>query len=100
MQSDEKEGELTTLMSVLMGVAGIVSLVCWIMVLIKIFKENIGLGILGIFCGIFAFIYGWVKVKQYNIKNVMVAWTVALLVMILAQMMGGAMMFQQLSATM
>lgn len=91
---------MTTLMSVLMGLSGIVSLVCWIMVLIRIFKENIGLGILGIFCGIFAFIYGWVKVKQYNIKNVMVAWTVALLVMILAQMMGGAMLFQQFSATM
>lgn len=91
---------MATLMGVLMGLAGIVSLVCWIMVLIKIFKENIGLGILGIFCGIFTFVYGWVKVSQYNIKNVMMAWTIALVVLILSQALGGAMLFQQLSATM
>lgn len=87
-------------MGVLMGLAGIVSLVCWIMVLIKIFKENIGLGILGIFCGIFTFVYGWVKVSQYNIKNVMMAWTIALVVLILSQALGGAMLFQQLSTNM
>ena len=51
------------------------SLVCWIMVLIHIFKENVGLGVLGIFCGLFAFIYGWVKVGEYGIQKVMLAWT-------------------------
>jgi hypothetical protein len=51
-------------------------LVCWIMVLIPTFKENVLYGILGILCGLFAFVWGWVRVKQYGIKNVMVAWTI------------------------
>jgi hypothetical protein len=74
----------------------IVSLVCWIMVLIKIFKQNVGLGILGIICGLFTFIYGWVKVKEFECKNVMVAWTIAIVVAIIAQVLGGAVMFQMI----
>ena len=46
---------------ILLVAVSVVSLVCWIMTLIKIFKVNIGLGILGIICGLFAFIYGWIK---------------------------------------
>jgi hypothetical protein len=64
---------------------GIVSLVCWIMTLIPIFKENVGLGILGIICGLFAFIYGWVKVKEYNNKKVMIVWSIAMVAGLLLQ---------------
>jgi len=70
-------GAIATLLWLLIVACGIVSVVCWVMVLIKIFKENVGLGILGIICGLFAFIYGWVKVKEYDIKKVMLWWTVA-----------------------
>ena len=87
------------LMSIVLIAAGVVSLVCWIMVLIKIFKENVGLGILGILCGLFTFIYGWVKVKEYNCKNVMLAWTAAFIVTIIAQVMGGAVLFQQIMSS-
>ena len=83
--------------TILLFAAGIVSLVCWIMVLIPIFKENVGLGILGIICGLFTFIYGWVKAKEYNIQKVMLIWTIATVVTILAQIMGAGAMFQQMS---
>jgi hypothetical protein len=58
---------------------GLVSFVCWIMTLIKIFKSNVGLGILGIVCGLFAFIYGWVKTEEYQNKKVMIVWSAAFL---------------------
>lgn len=68
-------GILGTLVLLLLIASGIGGMVCWVIVLVNIFKENVGLGILGIFCGIFAYIYGWVKVGEYGIKKVMVVWT-------------------------
>ena len=65
---------------ILSAVCGIVSLVCWIMVVVTMFKKEKSplFGILGIvICGIFAFIMGWVKVKEYGIKNLMLIWTAA-----------------------
>lgn len=56
---------------------GVVWLICWIMALVKIFHDNVGLGILGIFCAPFAFIYGWVKVREHNSQTLMTVWTVA-----------------------
>ena len=67
---------MTAIIGGLLGLVGLASLVCWIMVLIKIFKDNVGLGVLGIFCWLFTFIYGWVKAKEYQVRKVMMAWTV------------------------
>ena len=59
--------------------AWIVALVCWIMVLIPLFKEKgVGHGILGIICGLYPFIWGWMNVTRLNIKNVMIIWSVCL----------------------
>lgn len=60
----------------LLGLIGLASIVCWVMVLIKIFKDNVGLGVLGIFCQLFVFVYGWVKAKEYQVQKVMMAWTI------------------------
>jgi len=61
-------------------VVGIGSLICWILVIVKIFQSGaIGLGICAIICPLFAFIYGWVKVDEFGIKNVMIAWSVCIL---------------------
>ena len=69
---------------------GLGSLVCWIIVLIKIFQESVGLGILALICPLFAFIYGWTKVGQYGIQNLMVAWTILIVVGIVLNIsMGG-----------
>jgi len=82
---------MTALIGGLLVLVGIGSLVCWIMVLIKIFKDNVGLGILGIFCGLFTFIYGWVKAKEYQIQKVMLAWTVLIVVSTILSMVYSAM---------
>ncbi len=76
---------MSVLLMVLLAACGIGSLVCWIIVLIKIFGESVGLGILGIVCGLFAFIYGWVKCAEYGIQKVMFVWTAFFGVSILLQ---------------
>ena len=64
-------------MQILAILVGLGSLVCWILVLIQIFqKDSILLGILGILCPLFAFIYGWVKAAEWAIQNIMLVWSV------------------------
>ncbi len=87
---------MENLMMIVLAAASVVSFVCWIMVLIKIFKENVGLGILGIVCGLFPFIYGWVKVKEYDCKNVMLAWSAAFVVSIIANALGAGAIVRQI----
>lgn len=82
-------GALAALFGILAIVCGVASLVCWIMVLIKIFKDNVGLGILGIICSLFAFIYGWVKATEYGIKKVMLWWTILILAGIVLNILAG-----------
>jgi len=74
---------------VLQIAAGIASLVCF-MVLMAMFQHGqTGLGIaciVLIFCGVgglIAFIYGWVKSSEWNIKNLMLLWTGAIVIAIL-----------------
>lgn len=56
---------------------GIGSLICWIMVLIPLFKEKGPLhGILGILCGLYPFIWGWIHATRLNIKTIMLVWTI------------------------
>jgi hypothetical protein len=60
-------------------VIGIGSLVCWIIVLVKIFQSgNILMGILGI-CPLVAFIYGWVKNEELGIRQIMTVWTILII---------------------
>jgi hypothetical protein len=59
---------------------GLGSLACWILVLVKIFQAGqIGLGILGIICPLFTFIYGWIKADQFGIRQIMIIWSVLVL---------------------
>ena len=54
----------------------IVSLVLFIMVLVKLFKNEGALkGIFGFFCGIYTFIWGWLKHKQLALTKVMALWS-------------------------
>ncbi len=70
---------MATVLSILAIVVGIGSLVCWIMVLIKLFQEKGVLhGILGIICAIYPFIWGWINVGRLNIRNVMIIWSVCI----------------------
>ena len=77
---------LPLLLTVFQGVCGIVSLVCFIIVLIKMFQnDQTVLGIVCIvlaFCGglgsLIAFVFGWVKSSEWQLKNVMLIWSLFL----------------------
>lgn len=69
---------------------GIISLVCWIKVLIALFKkEGAGLGILGILCSIFAFIWGWMKSTELGLKKTMIWWTLSIVGAVVLGALGG-----------
>ncbi|MBC8506223.1 MAG: hypothetical protein H8D34_15280 [Chloroflexi bacterium] len=60
----------------LAAVGGIGALICFVLVLIKLFNEKGALhGILGILCGLYPFIWGWMNVGRLNIRNIMLLWT-------------------------
>ncbi len=69
---------------ILSGIGGLGGLVCFILVLVQMFKrEKTGLAItclvLFLCCGIgylIAFIFGWIKNKEWNITTIMLVWTV------------------------
>ncbi len=52
------------------------SLACLIMVVIKLFKEKgVAHGILGVICGLYTFIWGWMNATRLGIRNLMMIWT-------------------------
>ena len=70
------------------------SLICFIIVLIKLFQNEGALkGILGIICGLYTFIWGWMNATKLNIKNIMMIWTLLIIVSIVLGMMGGSFMY-------
>ena len=77
-------------MKILYILLTIVNLVCWIMVLVQIFKhQQIALGIIGIICAIVAFVYGWMKSSEWGIRNVMLAWTAGIIGQIIIGSLAG-----------
>jgi len=88
-------GALLTLLAVLCGIG---SLICFIMVLVQMFKNNqTGMGIACIVlifvCGIgglIAFIVGWMNAGKWNAQNLMWAWTGCIVVGILVQILAAA----------
>lgn len=76
--------------------ASIVSIVCWIMVLIKMFPAEGALkGVLAIICGLYAFIWGWMNATRFNLKTIMLIWTVAIIIGVVANLMAGGMAAMQ-----
>ena len=67
------------------------SVICWIMVLIQMFK-NAGAvhGIIGILCSLYAFIWGWMNANKLGIKNLMIIWTLLLILYIILSAVFGA----------
>ena len=67
------------------------SIICWIMVLIQMFKNAGALhGIIGILCSLYAFIWGWMNAGKLGLRNLMLAWTLILILyIILAAIFGG-----------
>ena len=68
-------------MQILAQLVGLASLVCFVMVVIKLFQQKGALhGILGILCGIYTFVWGWMNAATLNIKKLMLIWTVLIVV--------------------
>lgn len=50
--------------------------ICWVITLVQMFKrESVFLGVLGVFCGLYAFIWGWIKVKDTGQRMIMIVWS-------------------------
>jgi len=78
------------MLQILNGVIGLGCLVCFIIVLIRLFQENgILHGILGLICGLYTFIWGWINASRLNIKNIMMIWTLLIIVSIILSVVGG-----------
>ena len=76
---------LPLLSSVILFACSLASLVCLILVIMKMFQHNqtgigvaclVGLLLCGL-GGLIAFIYGWVKAGEWHINNLMLTWTAA-----------------------
>lgn len=52
--------------------------VCWIRVLARTFRANAGLGLVGLLCMPFAFLWGWRKAREYGMGKLMLWWTASL----------------------
>ena len=79
---------------ILSYIAAAISVVCWIIVLIRMFKESALKGILGLICGIYAFIWGWMNANT-GLKNVMLLWTLAIVLAVVGGAIGGFAAFPQ-----
>jgi len=71
-------------------VLSIGSLICFILVLIKLFQSEGALkGILGLICGLYTFIWGWMHQDKLGVKNLMLYWTLLIIASIVLGVMGG-----------
>jgi len=81
-------------MAMAMGIALIISIILstifFFIVLVKLFKNEGALkGILGFFCGIYTFIWGWMKHKQLGMTKLMAIWSLLMLApMVMVPVMG------------
>ncbi len=87
-------------MNILFYLVSLGSLVCLIVVLIPLFKkEGVLKGILGIICGLYTYIWGWMHVKDESLKlrNWMYVWTVLIVLGVILNVMVQAQIQQALN---
>jgi hypothetical protein len=80
------------LLGILAMLVGLGCLICWIIVLIKQFQTAGPIhGIIGIItCGIWTFIWGWMNASQLNIRNIMLIWTLLIIISLVLRFAFGA----------
>lgn len=84
-------------MALLAQLAGLACLIPFIIVLIKLFQtKGVLHGILGLLCGLYTFIWGWINATSLNIKNIMIIWTVLIIVSMVLNVMFAAPAMPQL----
>ncbi len=91
-----------SLVGILMWILSLISFIVLIIVLIKQFKHGGALqGIIGIItCGLWTFIWGWIKHKSLAMTKIMVLWTVLWLTQLVLLGVFGAVMFGQMTKMM
>lgn len=68
------------------------SIICWIIVLIKMFQNGGALqGIIGLICSLWAFIWGWMNSGKLGFRNIMFIWTALLILYTILIMAAGGM---------
>lgn len=77
-----------------MGILALVVLVgciiCQIIVAIKIFQNDGALkGILALICGLFGLIWGWMNSSRLGIKNIMMIWSLLIVIYLILGAIGG-----------
>src|SRR4029079_9817743 len=82
-------------MFILLVLVELAAFICFIMVLIKQFQTAGPIhGIIGIItCGIWTFIWGWMNAAQLNIRNIMLIWTVLIVICLIIQFAFGVTMY-------
>jgi len=78
----------------MLGILGMViwlgCIICLVLVLIKMFQSaGVLHGILGIICTLYAFIWGWINADKEGIKNIMLIWTLLIVISIVLGFFGG-----------
>lgn len=78
------------MIGILQIIVSLASLVCFILVLVKLFQRKGPLhGILGLICSLYTFIWGWMNADTEGIKNIMLAWTALIILTIIIGWMNG-----------
>lgn len=82
-------------MFIILLLVELAAFVCFIMVLIKQFQTAGAVhGIIGIItCGIWTFIWGWMNATTLNIKNIMMIWSLLIVICIVFQFIFGVSYF-------
>jgi hypothetical protein len=96
---------METLGLILSVICSIVSLVCYVLVLIQMFqrgKTGLAIACIVLLCvcgigGLIAFIYGWMKSSEWGLKNIMLAWTAAIILNIVGNVLNPG-QFQNIQA--
>lgn len=78
------------MLGIIAWVALVGMIICQIFVAIKIFQNDGALkGILALLCGLFGLIWGWMNATRLGIKNIMMIWTVLIILFFILSAMGG-----------
>lgn len=78
------------MLGILALVALIACIICQIIVAIKIFQNDGALkGIIALLCGLFGLIWGWMNADRLGVKQIMMIWSLLIVVYIVLSMLGG-----------
>jgi hypothetical protein len=79
------------MLGILGMITGLGCLICFIIVLIKQFQTaGVVHGIIGIVtCGLWTLIWGWMNSGKLNLRNIMLIWTLLIVVTMILNVMGG-----------